>query len=172
MPARHVFGVAGLDVRPGQRVLEVGCGHGLALDLICARLGDGHAVGLDRSAPMIERARRRLAPHVAAGRVSLAQGGVEDGLEGEPFDRVLAINVPPLVRGGAAELAGLRDLLAPDGLAHLVFEPPAWESVGGREAVLERLMAALPVARLAALEVRDSGGAPVPALGVLLARVP
>ncbi|MEO3778663.1 methyltransferase domain-containing protein [Micromonospora sp. B11E3] len=43
-------------VRPGDRVLDVGCGTGQLTRLAARRAGDGHALGVDLSAPMLDRA--------------------------------------------------------------------------------------------------------------------
>ncbi|MEH0841543.1 class I SAM-dependent methyltransferase [Micromonospora sp. CPCC 205711] len=44
-------------VAPGDRVLDVGCGNGQLTRLAARRAGAGHAVGIDLSAPMLDRAR-------------------------------------------------------------------------------------------------------------------
>src|SRR5258707_12357444 len=49
-----------LKVRPGARVLDVGCGVGRWSRLLAARGAEG--AGIDLSAPMIEKARDRARP--------------------------------------------------------------------------------------------------------------
>ena len=47
-------------VRPGDRVIDVGCGTG-DLSLACARAGAASVLGVDFAAPMLERARTKAA---------------------------------------------------------------------------------------------------------------
>lgn len=71
-PARG-RGVELLDVRPGERVLEIGAGTGRALVELARAAGPtGLALGLDASAGMLRLARRRLGP--ARPRVHLERG--------------------------------------------------------------------------------------------------
>ena len=99
-----------LELEPGQCVLELGCGHGVAASLACERIGDGLYVGVDRSAKMIVAAARRNATHVAAGRARFVRSPVETlELGEERFDRIFAVNLPLFLREDArATLMRLR----------------------------------------------------------------
>jgi ubiquinone/menaquinone biosynthesis C-methylase UbiE len=86
--------VARLDLRPGDRVLEIGCGHGVAATLVCERLGTGAYTAVDRSPKMIAAAQRRNAEHVAAGRAEFLVGSLEALDLGERrFDVIFAARV-------------------------------------------------------------------------------
>jgi cyclopropane fatty-acyl-phospholipid synthase-like methyltransferase len=91
--------VEALPLRPGMRVLEIGCGPGAMAREIARRIGDGHILAIDRSATAIAQAEKACAAEIAAGRLSLRQSGAEDIalLPGEaPFDLAVAIRVGAL----------------------------------------------------------------------------
>lgn len=125
--ARQAWAVEQLDVQPGDRVLELGCGQGVAVTLICERLDGGMVVGLDRSSKMTVAATRRNAAYVESGRAKIVTASLEDADLGDAvFDKVLALHFPPLQRGEpAAELAKVRHHLTTDGALHVVAEPLA-----------------------------------------------
>jgi ubiquinone/menaquinone biosynthesis C-methylase UbiE len=55
------------SLRPGETVVDLGCGGGLDVFLAAARVGPtGRAIGIDMTAEMIDRARRNAAKHGAA----------------------------------------------------------------------------------------------------------
>ncbi len=93
---RFVWAVDTLEVRPTDRLLEVGCGHGVAVALVCERLTTGTITAIDRSPKMIEMATRRNREHVDAGRAVLEAIALEDvDLGDRRFDKVFAFNVAP-----------------------------------------------------------------------------
>lgn len=129
MPAegsdRQGWIVAQLDVASDARVLELGCGHGVAASLLCARLGPGgRYVGIDRSPKMTGAAARRLAAEIPDGRAVLVTAEVASApLEGV-FDTVLAIHLPVLDRGDpTAELGHLVPHLREHSRLHVGFQP-------------------------------------------------
>src|SRR5262245_10752557 len=76
------------------RVLEIGCGPGLALDAMSSRLSGGLIVGLDHSPLMLAQAARRNAKAIEAGRLQLHLGGLESlAALSSGFDVVYSINV-------------------------------------------------------------------------------
>jgi trans-aconitate methyltransferase len=75
---RLAWAVEQIDVQPADRVLEVGCGHGVAVTLICERLHDGTVVGVDRSPTLIRAATNRNTAHVAAGRARFLHASLHE----------------------------------------------------------------------------------------------
>jgi SAM-dependent methyltransferase len=114
--------VEALPLRPGARVLEIGCGPGAAARAIAKRIGDGHILAIDRSAKAIQQAQAASQEELASGRMSLRQVAIEEfALEsGEPpFDIAFAVRVgaldgrhPHLEKRAHRRIA---DALAPDG---------------------------------------------------------
>ncbi|SEG56080.1 Methyltransferase domain-containing protein [Thermomonospora echinospora] len=127
VPERLTWAVETLEVRPGDRLLEIGCGRGVAVALVCPRLDGGHITAIDRSATAIEAAVRRNAEHVAAGRAAFEHIDLETAdLDDRCFDKIFAVNVNHFwVRDPATELDRLVRVLNPGGALYLFYEPPS-----------------------------------------------
>jgi trans-aconitate methyltransferase len=138
-----VWAVETLGVRPADRVLELGCGHGVAVSLVCERLDGGSVLGIDRSVTMIEMAARRNTDHVAAGRAAFQVAALHEADLGDArFDLVFASHVPVFLRGDPVrELEVVRAHLAPGGRFALPFQPLDPASTGPTVERLARVLA-------------------------------
>jgi SAM-dependent methyltransferase len=91
--------VDALPLRPGLRVLEIGCGPGAAARAVAQRIGDGEVLGIDRSAKAIAQAIAGSRGMIASGRLRFRHVAVEDFEleEGErPYDIAFAVRVGAL----------------------------------------------------------------------------
>ncbi|AUX46815.1 methyltransferase type 12 [Sorangium cellulosum] len=91
--------VGALPLRPGLRVLEIGCGPGVAARAVARRIGEGHVLAIDRSAKAIAQAMAGSEAELASGRLRFRHVAIEDFAleEGErPYDIAFAIRVGAL----------------------------------------------------------------------------
>lgn len=114
-----------LDIQPGDRVLEIGCGHGVAATFVCERLDGGRLTAVDRSPKMIAAAARRNAAHVEAGRAEFLVAQLEHlDLGDRRFDKAFAVRVGIFHREPARARGLVAPYLAPGGTLFTVFDPP------------------------------------------------
>lgn len=97
-----------LDGQPDDRILEVGFGPGVAVQLLLRRIPTAWVAGVDQSQEMVEQAVARNADALRTRRADLRHGSVDRlPFADETFDKVLAVNsmqVWPDARGGLLEI--------------------------------------------------------------------
>jgi SAM-dependent methyltransferase len=127
-PQRMLWAVETLAPGPDDHLLEIGCGPGVAVSLICEKLVGGRIVGIDRSATAIGRAAKRNAEHISSGKAVLRTMALEklrpaDVLQGrQRFDKIFAMNVNLFwVRRPTKELNLIKRLLGPGGALYLFY---------------------------------------------------
>jgi ubiquinone/menaquinone biosynthesis C-methylase UbiE len=125
MSARLKAIVDQLDIRPDDRVLEIGCGHGVAATMVCERLEGGRLTAVDRSAKMIEAAARRNAAYVESGTAEFLVATLEDlDLGDRRFDVIFAVRVGLFHRDPDRGRALVEPWLAPGGRVRAFFDQP------------------------------------------------
>jgi len=124
--SERLRGVVGqLAIRPGDRVLEIGCGQGVAATMVCQLLSTGTLTAIDRSTKMVEAATRRNAVYVATGKAEFLIASLEDmNLGDRRFDLVFAVRVGLFHREPDRAHALLRPWLAPDARVCTFFDVP------------------------------------------------
>lgn len=136
IPDRIAWALDRLAPARGERVLEIGCGRGVAAGLLSA--AGCQVTGLDRSAGAIAAA-RESSPHAAFVCASLAKAELQPAA----YDAVLAVNVNLFWLDAAADLARVRQLLTANGRLVLVYEPPSQDKI---EAIVGKLATNLAAA--------------------------
>ncbi len=122
---RLTWAVNTLEIRRDDRVLEIGCGHGVAVWLVCEQLSRGTILAIDRSKKMIDAAKKRNAEHVRAGRASFQTVSLDKfNPRDAEFDNIFAIHVNLFVRAPAdREFDIVKSCLARNGTFSLVDQP-------------------------------------------------
>lgn len=109
------------NIRPGMRVLDLGCGTGISTQTVLQALsGSGHVYGLDLSEAMLAVARQE----VNSNQVTFLQADAAAFAEmiPEPIDRVICNSVFWQLRHKPPVMAEIRRVLTQDGL--FVFNAP------------------------------------------------
>ena len=121
---RNSWAVSVLDVRPDDRVLEIGFGPGLAIRELVRHAAEGYVCGVDHSELMLRRAKRLNAEGIERGVVDLRLASVDDlPAFNEPFDKILAVNAMLFWREPVARLEKLRRLVRSGGLIAVAHQP-------------------------------------------------
>ena len=116
-PTRHLLQAAGL--RPGQRVLDLGCGLGHVSRLAAELVGpDGHVTGLDADPRMLEEAERRCR-EAGVGNVRFVEGDVRTW-RGDEVDAVIGRLILFYLPDAADVVRHHAESLTPGGLAAFV----------------------------------------------------
>ena len=131
-----------LGARPGERILDVGCGPGFYVAELLDEVGEsGSVVGLDASAAMLELARRRCAGRDNVDFTQADATGLP--VADAEFDAALSVQVMEYVPDVAPALAELKRVLRPGG--RLIIWDIDWATVSfnsGDAALTERVLRA------------------------------
>jgi len=115
--------VEALELTPGEQVLEVGCGHGVAATYVLE--AGATIVGVDRSPKMIVAATERNRSWVETGKAKFIQGELETlDLGGRRFDVVFASRVGFIHREPERGRELLTRCLKPGGRLHVFYDAP------------------------------------------------
>lgn len=106
--------VQGLELAPGMRVLDAGCGTGALAERVALVRPDVEWVGIDLSPTMLEIAKaKRRWPHG----FSFSQANIDDYLSSDTrgFDRIASVNVIWTLPDPVATFGRMTKALRPDG---------------------------------------------------------
>ncbi len=136
-------------VRPGMRILEIGCGEGGVLKAFINKGCEG--VGVELDAPRIADAQKFLAEDIKAGRLrfvvrDIYQVDVEKDFGGL-FDIVLLKDVIEHIHDQAKLIGWMKNFLKPGGIVFFGF-PPWYMPFGGHQQICRSTVSKLPYIHL------------------------
>ncbi len=113
-----------LDVQPSDKVLEVGFGPGVGIQLLTGSASAGYVAGVDPSKEMVAQATTRNKKAIESGRVDLRHGSVASlPFAANTFNKALAINSMQVWPDAVAGIREMRRVLKPGGEVALGFTP-------------------------------------------------
>lgn len=136
-------------LKPGMRVLEIGCGEGGVLKAFINKGCEG--VGVEFDAPRIEDAKKFMPDDVAAGRVKFVIKDIykvdtEKDFNGL-FDIVVLKDVIEHIHDQAKLIGWMKNFLKPGGIVFFGF-PPWYMPFGGHQQVCKSKISRLPYIHL------------------------
>lgn len=121
---KNVFSM--IDLKPGDSVLDVGCGNGVLIKFIEEKItSTGIITAIDSAQAMVDRAREL---HNAYPNIEYVTGFVEDALLPRSYDAVLCYAVLPHVDNIPATLARIHSLLKSNGKLY-IFHPASTDEL-------------------------------------------
>jgi ubiquinone/menaquinone biosynthesis C-methylase UbiE len=111
-----------LEIQPTDKILEVGFGPGVSIQMLARLAPSGFVAGVDYSNAMLAQATARNSEAIKASRVKLQQGTVERLVfEDNTFDKALAINSMQVWPDATAGIREMRRVIKHGGRIALGF---------------------------------------------------
>jgi ubiquinone/menaquinone biosynthesis C-methylase UbiE len=121
-----------LGVRPGDKVLEIGFGPGVGIELLAGAALAGYVAGVDSSKVMVAQAKARNKKAIESGQVDLRHGFAASlPFASDTFEKALAINSMHIWPDALAGLREMRRVLRSGGKVALGFTPHSGQRNSG-----------------------------------------
>ena len=112
-----------LSVQSGDHVLDIGCGTGKLISNLSNQVSDGFFEGVDYSATMVSKARRRNKKNIKFGKVKIIEGDFDQlSYKKKSFNKVSSVNTIYFWPQPEFMAQKISNILKPGGLFVVAFE--------------------------------------------------
>jgi SAM-dependent methyltransferase len=126
---RFIWASSIINAKKNDRLLEIGCGAGILVELLAAGLSGGMITAVDQSKPMIILAQKRNNANVDSGKVKLLHQSFHKAtFEQNAFDKVLGFNVNFFRNDAVHEIPLIHACLNPRGKLFVFYQTPGGTS--------------------------------------------
>ena len=114
-----------MQPRAEDHIIELGCGTGLLLSLLCPILDGGKIVAVDSSPAMIKKAASRNAKWEKEGRLQFVNSKIAElQCDANSFDIAVAFNVNVFFKSDLPAIQVISNILKPGGTMFVFYQPP------------------------------------------------
>ena len=141
--ARFLWMMQVLEVNPDDSILEIGCGVGVGVSLIAARLESGRITAIDRSPSALNKAVSRNEKYILERKAEFFLTDIARFKQGiREYDKIFAFNVNVFwtKKSIAQEVQVIQSHLSKNGRLYLFYQPPSEQALDVlRVALTEKL---------------------------------
>jgi ubiquinone/menaquinone biosynthesis C-methylase UbiE len=168
---RNQWAASLLQVQPGDHILEIGFGPGLAIQHLAQTTSAGLIAGVDESPVMVQQARRRNAISIQRGRVAIHQGSVTQlPFSDATFEIVFAVNSLHHWPDPKANVREIWRVLKHSGEVAIIEQPRGPATDDALQAREQELTSLLTTAEFSNVRLKRKPMRPAPSLCVLASK--
>ncbi|MGD8781372.1 MAG: class I SAM-dependent methyltransferase [Ignavibacteria bacterium] len=138
---RTKWAVTKLNAKPDDRILEVGFGPGLSIELLTKQIDSGFIAGIDHSDEMVKYANRKNSQKIKEGKVKLGVGS-SDAIKYEDnfFTKAFCINVNTFWSNPKNHMNELKRVLKKGGRLSIYLQPKMVKSFQETKAKVDEII--------------------------------
>jgi ubiquinone/menaquinone biosynthesis C-methylase UbiE len=141
IPERFIWAAGLMNIKKNDHILEIGCGAGLLAEEIARRLESGKITAVDKSIPMIEKAKKRNKEFIDKKISEFLSGDFKTlKFKADSYNSIAAFNVNFFWKSSVKEFKMIREILKNNGKLYIFYQTPYEIQLSAADPVKEKLL--------------------------------